>query len=479
MSEATRIRRNSLFSFLSIAVRLISNFLIFMIIARKYGPSLFGQLAYSHTLSVLFIAFADFGFDALLITEIAFSKTNAISIFNKNLSFKLIFSVVALIVMWSIPFIFKLNPGINILIFIFSFYTLATTLTNFLSSLYKGFERFEYDLRVSFWVNLLTLLLVLFFTFLQLSIIIIAIVFVLCRFLGLIISFNIAKRKIPNFHIRVFEKGWSDVTQKVFIFGFQMVFAYTLFYADTILLPIWKSNYEIGIYQAAIKLIALPLVIPDIFINALMPNLSRLFRTNQDLWKQLGSVLNRVLNFIALLITMLLYIYAKDIIHLIYGRSAYNEAIFLIKIFAIILFIRFSVETYALFLTTSNNQLKRLYVVFIGTVIAVIFSIILIPKYGIKGAAYSALITNFISGILFIIFSPVSFRFLSYNKAILWPVVTVVVLTIIQIYVNFIPIFFMIPLSLAIYLFTIIKFGFSKQELKMIFDLKKLILNKF
>ena len=80
-----------------------------------------------------------------------------------------------------------------------------------------------------------------------------------------------------------------------------------------------------------------------------MPNLSRLFRTNQDLWRQLGSVLNRVLNFIALLITMLLYIYAKDIIHLIYGRSAYNEAIFLIKIFAIILFIRFSVETYALF----------------------------------------------------------------------------------------------------------------------------------
>jgi len=100
MTEASRIRNNSVFSFLSISSRLVANVVVFWIIARVYGPELFGQFTFAQTLATIFILFADFGFDILLTNEIARDRDKAKALFQQFFSLKLIFSLVALIGMW-------------------------------------------------------------------------------------------------------------------------------------------------------------------------------------------------------------------------------------------------------------------------------------------------------------------------------------------------------------------------------------------
>ena len=146
MSEATRIRRNSLFSFLSISLRLIANVVVFWIIGSHYGPKVFGQFTTAQTIAAIFILFADFGLDVLLTTEVAQNRKDAANIFQRFYSIKIIFCLIALIAMWVLSLVNNFSPTSKLLIFVFSFYVVLTTLTNFLNALYKGFEKSDFRL---------------------------------------------------------------------------------------------------------------------------------------------------------------------------------------------------------------------------------------------------------------------------------------------------------------------------------------------
>ena len=132
MNQASRIRRNYFFSVLSISSRLIANVIVFWIIARYYGPVVFGQFAFAQTLATIFIIFADFGFDVLLTNEIARNREKAIHYFQQFFTLKVIFTLSSIALMWGFAIINNFSAYSKLLIFIFSLYMAFTALTNFL-----------------------------------------------------------------------------------------------------------------------------------------------------------------------------------------------------------------------------------------------------------------------------------------------------------------------------------------------------------
>lgn len=401
MSQAARIRRNSLFSFLSISLRLVANVLVFWVIARFYGPEIFGQFTLAHTIATLFILFADFGFDFLLTTEIARDRANASVLFQQYFSLKIIFSIAAILGMWLIALFGDLSPQSRILILIFSLYMVFTTLTNFLYALFKGYESLQYETKVSFFVNVGLLILVSLLVIAKANIIVIALAFIVTRILGFSIGVRFSFKVMPEITFQMNYQNWKDIKEKVLVFGFHLFFSYLFFQLDTVLIAFFKGDYEVGIYQSVFKLIVLPLVVPEILINALLPVLSRLNNENKVQWKRVGFLMNKVLISVGLPISIVFFIYADQIIHIVYGTEQYAEAIPVLKIFAVILLIRFSLEAFALMLTTSNRHKVRMYVVIAAASINFLTNIFIIPKYGIVGAASVSLLTNFFVAIAF------------------------------------------------------------------------------
>src|SRR5882762_8439858 len=104
-SRLSRIHWNSLYSFLSQAIRLLTNFLMFVGIARFYGAEAFGQFTTAHTFSTIFIIFADFGFDSLLTTEIARNRDHAAELAQRYFSLKIICAVGASVAMTIFPLV--------------------------------------------------------------------------------------------------------------------------------------------------------------------------------------------------------------------------------------------------------------------------------------------------------------------------------------------------------------------------------------
>ncbi len=401
MSEAVRIRKNSLYSTLSITSRLIANVVVFWILARYYGPKIFGQFSTAQSLATNFIIFADFGFDLLLTTEIARHRENARQLFRQFYSLKLIFCVLALILMWLIALFGNFSQETKLLILILSLYTVFSTLTNFLYALYKGFERLEYETKISLIVNVGLLVMVIPLILYSASVFLIAVVFVISRVIGLIAGLFYVFHFLPKISLKPVFENFSEVRKKVLVFGLFLLFNSLFFQLDTILLSLWKGDHAAGIYSAVFRFIMLPLVIPDILINTLMPLLSRMNVENNIQWKKIGYLLNKILITVGLPVSIILFINSEQIINLIYGPTDFAESVPVLKIFALTLIVRFSLESYALLLTTSDRLNVRLYTVIFATLLNLSLNFFLIPAYGAFGAAIVSLVTNIFVGVVY------------------------------------------------------------------------------
>ena len=85
-NSQSSIWKNSIFVFFTHAIRVVTNFLIFILIARFYGPESLGQFSLAFTIANISLVLADFGFDVLLTTEIAKNKKNAPKIISNYFS---------------------------------------------------------------------------------------------------------------------------------------------------------------------------------------------------------------------------------------------------------------------------------------------------------------------------------------------------------------------------------------------------------
>ena len=327
MGLANSIRRNSLFSFLSSAIRLLTNVLLFVGIARFYGPDVFGQFTTAHTFATFFLIFADFGLDVLLTTEIARQRLRAAELFNRFLSLKYVFVFIAVAGMWIVPFVQPMSSSTRWLTGIFSFYVAFTALTNFNFAFFKAYEKLHFETKISFVNNLILLIGLLILGFIGVPIYIVTIVFVGVRAIGLLSSFSVVSKLLSGFSFRFDFSGWKEIRSQVFVFGFHLLFGNLFFLLDTMLIAFWMGDHSVGIYQSAFRLITIFLVIPEVIINALMPVLSRFHEENRAQWEELGKLMNKTLFFIALPITLFLFVYAEQIVHLVLrGKSIFRRS---------------------------------------------------------------------------------------------------------------------------------------------------------
>lgn len=472
MSEAVRVRKNSIYSILSISSRLIANVFVFWIMARYYGSQTFGQFTSAHTLSTIFILLADFGFDIFLTTELARNKQNAVRLFQLLYSLKVVFSFIALIVMWSLSMFGNFSTETKALIFILSIYTIFTALSNFIFAFYKGLERLEYETKVSLFINIGLILIAFPLIILKVNVLLLAVAFVATRVFGFVIGIILSRKLVPGILFKLDFNGFIEVKNKILVFGFFLLFNNLFFQLDTILLSLWKGDHEVGVYQAVFKLVMLPLVIPDIFISTLMPLLSRLKIENELQWKKVGYLMNKILLAIVVPFSIVLFVYSEQIIKLIYGINDYSDSVPILRIFALTLFIRFSSEACALMLTTSNRQKVRLYTVIIATLLNFIINYFLIPHFGTYGAAITSLITNFFVGIIYYMTnSNLILEFLLNVKVISFLVISLAIAYLFWL-INSVSIFFSAPVIGIIFSLIAYMFFFTKEERVLILSSK-------
>lgn len=429
MSNTVLINRNSFFSFLSSTIRLVTNFFLFIGIARFYGTETFGQFTIAHTYMTLFLLIADFGFDLLLATEVSRNRNNTEGTIQKFFPIKMIFSLGAVTVMCIIAVVSDFSVMAKNLMLILSIGIVSSSVASFFFALFKGHEQLFPETRTSFYQNLFLLLALIVLGLLHTPILWVAIIFVLSRFLAVLLIINSAIKYFNISQVKLSFRNWKKTLLSSFPFGLHLLFGTLYFQLDTLLLAYWKNDQAVGVYQAAFKLIALVLIIPDVLVNALLPVLTRLNSENHVKWKRMSNLFMKTLIYVSLPFSLIMFVYAPQIINLVYGADDFIPAIEILRIFALTLIIRFSSETYALMLTTSNNQKSRMYIVIGITILNLIMNSYAIPRWGTTGAAIVSLISNLFAGIFYFISIKLYNADLSFQLD--WKVISLVGVTVI------------------------------------------------
>ncbi|OGU61202.1 MAG: hypothetical protein A2V66_12730 [Ignavibacteria bacterium RBG_13_36_8] len=456
-----------MFVFFSQVIRLFTNFLIFVGIARLYGPESVGQFSLAYTVAGICLVFADFGFDVLLTTEVAKNRKNAVNIVRRYFSMKIIFVGISSLIMIAIPSLQNFSQNSRILIYTLTLYVVFTSFANFFYAIFRGFEKFEYETKISFATNLILLILMVVFGFFKTPLVFLIMLFVFARLIGVVLCIVKVTSLIGEKILKIDFSEWKYLIRQVLIFGIHFLFGNLYFQLDTILLGLWKGDEAVGIYQSAFKIMLLLLLIPDIAVNTLLPVLSRLYVENIEKWKVLSRLLSKVLMLIVLPISIVIYFYSEQLISVAYGKENFSAAIPILQIFSIIILIRFIVEPYALMITTSKRQYIRMIIVLFATAASYGLNLFIIPRYGIYGAALVSLGVNIFVGLGYIFVN--NFNFFKWTFELRNIVVFLSVILMIALVKYFHAELFVLGILILLYTVLVYFVGLTSEDRKVIF----------
>jgi len=211
-----------------------------------------------------------------------------------------------------------------------------------------------------------------------------------------VIALRFYYKKISEFQEKYF--SWT-VAKKLLNDSWPLIFTsfagIIFIYADQIIIEYFYDFEKVGIYASAVRLILFFTVIPSIISNMIYPKVIELDKQNEkeSFIKKMTRLYFFHFIFATLLITFFLLL-GKTIILTLYG-DVFIESADILKIYSFtFVFVFFNPMNNKL-LMIENLQKLMLVRNLIGLVINLLLNFLLIPVFGLKGAAFATVISQF------------------------------------------------------------------------------------
>lgn len=377
---------------------LILEFFIGVKVANYYGASSFGQYSYAISL----VAFSNIFFELInsRVLKKYYTKNNFnILVFNTNF-----FKNSIAIILFFIPIIYKFFYKIDDTLFCL---LLLLCLDNVLMTATSGIENFfEYKLEAkrivisNNIVKIISYFLQYICMILNKGIIFIAIV----RCIGSLIRVIILKYQYNSSYLGKLENKSVKLDIKLIVkiideskylwFSFVSFLIYTQ--TDRLMINHYLGVEEVGVYTIGMQLSNILAILIGPIQNSLFPKFLELYRNDYQKYYSFYKLTNTIITQFYLIITLISIIVVKYTFKYVYS-SQYDGAILIYSILAFSVFIKANGSLQTSHMTIKNITKKSFYKTLVSLILNIILNILLIPKYGINGAAIATLITQFIA----------------------------------------------------------------------------------
>jgi O-antigen/teichoic acid export membrane protein len=174
------------------------------------------------------------------------------------------------------------------------------------------------------------------------------------------------------------------------------------FRVDLMMLEVLTDEKTVGIYSAAYKLLEFLSIIPTTVAVAALPGLSGDYSTNM---KEFRTSFHRTLTVLGVgggTVGLILYLFSRQIIQLLYGPAFTASALSLSILSGAVFFL--FVNGYLVYVTiATNNDRPVALILVLSTTLNIMLNFCLIPRYGHAGAAISKLLSEIFMS-LFLVF---------------------------------------------------------------------------
>lgn len=415
-----------------------------VIIARYFGPDVYGLFSLAFTASSLFLAIASFGLSEGLLRYIpqyrAKNKTDKIRyIFKLTVKFSMISGIIASLVLFFMAKFISVSifhdPRLIIFIQIFSLLITISLITNIFLMLLRGFEEIAW---YSFINNILQnlirvgLLIILIFLGISSGGDIVAWSYVLGALLVLLITYIISRYKLHqifgDYKIKDKKLVRSEIVSYSWPLMFYSVIAIIFVWVDSFSIGYYKSAAEVGIYNASVSIALLLGLVPEIFMQLFFPLINREYsKKNYFLIEQLSKQVAKWIFLINLPLFILLFFFPGAALNILFGNQ-YLGAENSLRLLIISSFIS-SLAAVSIQLISVKGKSKLILMnIVIGTVLNIILNSFLVPmnsifsidnSSGLVGAAAATLISVTVINILFFLQTKKYFSFIPLRRKML------------------------------------------------------------
>jgi O-antigen/teichoic acid export membrane protein len=407
--DSKRIILNTGSLVVSSAIEKVSLYILFLLMAKMLGPESFGQFFIAFTFCNILFIFNELGLTAVVSRAVACDKQLSYKYFSNFMGLRVVSLVISYPLLLSLILVLDYSNEVKNLIYLLSFYFILSYLSHPFIGLFRAFEKMHYIAAMMIADRLVITMLGLGLLFSGFGLFEISIAFIIGGFIRVLVGhFYIVKTILKEIGVAFDVTLWKSLISESFAISIFMILTLFSLRIDTLILAYLDySELEIGYFNAS-QLIFIVLVLPaTVITQALFPIFSRMYGERAS-----KTFKYFILSFMFMLvltvpISSLTYIFSSIFIDTIYGVE-YGSSKHILEIFS------YTVPLYSLnllvqwlFISVMRANLSVL-VVFVLTVVNLVLNFVLIPVYGIEGAAWAtffAHVTAFLISLLMLFVS--------------------------------------------------------------------------
>tara|TARA_Y100000310_G_scaffold206149_1_gene206504 strand:+ start:1234 stop:2832 length:1599 start_codon:yes stop_codon:yes gene_type:complete len=421
----------------------IFSYIYRIMIARIYGPDIYGIFFLAFSIVGLLIYFVLLGFDSGIVRNIPLYKSKKKT---REIKFLLDFSFWTILIfglfIGLLLFLFSETISIGLfheprLIFflqIFSILVPVIALTNYFLAIINGYEKIGwFSFIENIWKSTMNILFLTFLVLLGIGYSSVPLSFLLAGISTLILSYIIVQKYTPHISKKVKRElkhnKKKEVRNDFLKFSVPLLFfnviSVLMAWIDSFSLGYFKSATEVGIYQAAVPIALLLYLAPQLFTKLLLPLFSREYGNKKiEVIKQLSQQVGKWILLINLPLFLILFLFSENFINLLFGNDFISSAIALRILLVGVFFL--SICRVSNRLLTMAGKTKTILVdIIIAVVVNLILNAVLIPmptifgienKSGINGAAIATTLASILIGGLFLIQGKISLSIAPFRR---------------------------------------------------------------
>lgn len=382
-----------------LAEKVVRSFIAFFVgiyLARYLGPNQYGLLSYAISFAGLFSSFANLGMDQIVVRELVKYPEKKDTILGTVFRLRIVGSFVAIFLVTITAYLIK-EPTYNLtLILIISSATIFQSLgvvELFYQSRVEA-KKNVYAQSTSFFItSILKILLIIF----EQPLLYFAIVH-LTEFILLSIGYYIVYRtnnlSLSDWKyngktaVSLFKDSWPLVLSGVVIIIYMKI--------DQVMIKNLMTVTDVGYYAVAVKLCEAWYFVAITISTSLFPAIVNAKAINESLYLSRLQKLYDILALIAIGIAIPVTLFSDFIIQILFG-SQYQPAASVLSIYIWAALATFLGVASSQYLISENLTKLAFWRTLLGMIVNVIMNLILIPVYGINGAAISTLVSFSVS----------------------------------------------------------------------------------
>jgi len=452
----------------------ILGLLIIIIIARMLGDAALGIYSFVFAISHLFMIFSDFGLMPYTIREIARKPESMKRLFGNMLAIKMVLSIIAFGSSLIYIFLIDHDPSVRIMIILASLAVIIVTNMGYCYRItLQAHEVMHYEAIVMVFEKIALFIGIGWALYTGHGLFSVFLIFLIVSVLNTMTYFFIVTKKFSLLKPQWKWDEWRVILRGAFPFWLTTLFTMIYFKIDTLMLS-WMTSFEVvGWYNAAYKLLDGFMFLPVVFLAAIFPTMSRLFKENKDHLLFLFSKALKILLILSIPLAVGVSLLANRFILFIYPQE-FSQAGPVLQI--LIWSVSFMFINYLLGYTLNAVNLQKQFTITttISVIVNIMLNFYLIPKYSLIGASYATVVTQILSFILLFFYVSRAGFSLSFFRLAARPILAAIVMGVFIIYFSFLHILILVPAAMLIYfLILILTKAIGKEEvswLKHLFD---------